>query len=178
MNDETLVKECVSGNARAQRMLFDRYSAKMLGVAMRYIRDKERAEDVLQDAFIKVFKNLDRFKHDGSLEGWIRRIVVNTALDQLRKNKKRQGDLELDDSFIEITTNNFTEERLQAESLMKLVQELPEGYRTVFNMFAIEGYSHKEIAKKLGVTENTSKSQYSRAKTALREILKRLNIER
>lgn len=178
MNDETLVKECVSGNARAQRMLFDRYSAKMLGVAMRYIRDKERAEDVLQDAFIKVFKNLERFKHDGSLEGWIRRIVVNTALDQLRKNKKRQGDLELDDSFIEITTNNFTEERLQAESLMKLVQELPEGYRTVFNMFAIEGYSHKEIAKKLGVTENTSKSQYSRAKTALREILKRLNIER
>ena len=178
MNDETLVKECVSGKAKAQRMLFDRYSAKMLGVAIRYIKDKERAEDVLQDAFIKVFKNLDRFKHDGSLEGWIRRIVVNTALDQLRKNKKRQGDIELDNSFLEITTNNFTEERLQAESLMKLVQALPDGYRTVFNMFAIEGYSHKEIAKKLGITENTSKSQYSRAKTALREILNKLNIER
>lgn len=178
MNDETLVKECVSGNARAQRLLFDRFSAKMLGVAMRYINDKERAEDVLQDAFIKVFKHLNRFKNDGSLEGWIRRIVVNTALDQLRKNKKRQSDIALDDSFIEITTNNFTEERLQAESLMKIVQELPDGYRTVFNMFAIEGYSHKEIAKKLGITENTSKSQYSRAKSVLREILNKLNIER
>lgn len=178
MNDETLVKECVSGNARSQRLLFDRFSAKMLGVAMRYINDKERAEDVLQDAFIKVFKHLNRFKNDGSLEGWIRRIVVNTALDQLRKNKKRQSDIALDDSFIEITTNNFTEERLQAESLMKIVQELPDGYRTVFNMFAIEGYSHKEIAKKLGITENTSKSQYSRAKSVLREILNKLNIER
>lgn len=178
MNDEMLVKECVSGNARAQRLLFDRFSAKMLGVAMRYINDKERAEDVLQDAFIKVFKHLNRFKYDGSLEGWIRRIVVNTALDQLRKNKKRQSDIALDDSFIEITTNNFTEERLQAESLMKIVQELPDGYRTVFNMFAIEGYSHKEIAKKLGITENTSKSQYSRAKSVLREILNKLNIER
>tara|TARA_B100000508_G_scaffold141092_1_gene146442 strand:+ start:108270 stop:108806 length:537 start_codon:yes stop_codon:yes gene_type:complete len=178
MNDETLVKECVSGNAKAQRLLFDRFSAKMLGVAIRYIKDKERAEDVLQDAFIKVFKNLKKFKHDGSLEGWIRRIVVNTALDQLRKNKKRQGDLELDDSFIEITTNSFTEEQLQAESLMKIVQSLPDGYRTVFNLFAIEGYSHKEIAEKLNITENTSKSQYSRAKSALREILNKLNIER
>ena len=178
MNDETLVKECVSGNANAQRLLFDRYSAKMLGVAIRYIKDKERAEDVLQDAFIKVFKNLKKFKHDGSLEGWIRRIVVNTALDQLRKNKKRQGDVELDDSFLELTTNNFTEERLQAESLMKIVQQLPDGYRTVFNLFAIEGYSHKEIAKKLNITENTSKSQYSRAKSVLREILNKLNIER
>lgn len=178
MNNETLVKECVSGNAKAQRMLFDRFSAKMLGVAIRYIKDKERAEDVLQDAFIKVFKNLKKFKHDGSLEGWIRRIVVNTALDQLRKNKKRQGDLELDDSFVEITTNNFTEERLQAESLIKIVQQLPDGYRTVFNLFAIEGYSHKEIAKKLNISENTSKSQYSRAKTVLREILNKLNIER
>ncbi len=178
MNDETLVDECVSGNAKAQRMLFERYSAKMLGVAIRYIKDKERAEDVLQDAFIKVFKNLKKFKHDGSLEGWIRRIVVNTALDQLRKNKKRQSNVELDDSFFELASDSFTEERLQAESLLNIVQQLPEGYRTVFNLFAIEGYSHKEIAKKLNISENTSKSQYSRAKSVLRDVLKRLNIER
>lgn len=178
MNDETLVDECVSGNAKAQRMLFERYSAKMLGVAIRYIKDKERTEDVLQDAFIKVFKNLKKFKHDGSLEGWIRRIVVNTALDQLRKNKKRQSNVELDDSFFELATDSFTEERLQAESLLNLVQQLPEGYRTVFNLFAIEGYSHKEIAKKLNISENTSKSQYSRAKSVLRDVLKKLNIER
>jgi RNA polymerase sigma-70 factor (ECF subfamily) len=178
MNDETLVSECVSGNEKAQRLLFDRYSGKMLGVSMRYINDKERAKDVLQDAFIKVFKNLKKFKNDGSLEGWIRRIVVNTALDQIRKNKKRQSDVELDNSFLELTTNNFTEERLQAESLMKIVQDLPDGYRTIFNLFAIEGYSHKEIAKKLNISENTSKSQYSRAKSVLREILNKLNIER
>lgn len=178
MNDETLVNECVSGNAKAQRLLFERFSAKMLGVAIRYIKDKERAEDVLQDAFIKVFKNLKKFKYDGSLEGWIRRIVVNTALDQLRKNKKQQGNIELDDSFIEITSNSFTEEKLEAESLLRIVQQLPEGYRTVFNLFAIEGYSHKEIAKKLNISENTSKSQYSRAKSVLREILNKLNIER
>jgi RNA polymerase sigma-70 factor (ECF subfamily) len=145
---------------------------------MRYINDKERAKDVLQDAFIKVFKNLKKFKNDSSLEGWIRRIVVNTALDQIRKNKKRQSDVELDNSFLELTTNNFTEERLQAESLMKIVQDLPDGYRTIFNLFAIEGYSHKEIAKKLNISENTSKSQYSRAKSVLREILNKLNIER
>jgi RNA polymerase sigma-70 factor (ECF subfamily) len=178
MNDETLVDECVSGNAKAQRMLFERYSAKMLGVAIRYIKDKERAEDVLQDAFIKVFKNVKKFKHDGSLEGWIRRIVVNTALDQLRKNKKRQSNVELDDSFFELATDSFTVERLQAESLLNLVQQLPEGYRTVFNLFAIEGYSHKEIAEKLSISENTSKSQYSRAKSVLRDVLKKLNIER
>jgi RNA polymerase sigma-70 factor (ECF subfamily) len=99
-------------------------------------------------------------------------------LDQIRKNKKRQSDVELDNSFLELTTNNFTEERLQAESLMKIVQDLPDGYRTIFNLFAIEGYSHKEIAKKLNISENTSKSQYSRAKSVLREILNKLNIER
>jgi RNA polymerase sigma-70 factor (ECF subfamily) len=178
MDDETLVNECISGNEKAQRLLFDRFSGKMLGVSMRYINDKERANDVIQDAFIKVFKNLKKFNNDGSFEGWIRRIVVNTALDELRKLKKRQNDVELDDSFVQISVSNFTEERLQAESLLKLVQNLPDGYRTVFNLFAIEGYSHKEIAKKLNISENTSKSQYSRARTAMKEILKKLEIER
>ena len=179
MNDETLVKECVSGNVKAQRQLFDRFAPKMLGVVMRYINDKERAEDVLQDSFIKVFKNLYKFEHSGSLEGWIRRIMVNTALDQIRKNKKRQNNVELDDDgYFELKHESNAEEILQAESLLKLVQSLPEGYRTVFNLFAIEGYSHKEIAKELGITENTSKSQYSRAKSTLRELLKKYKIER
>jgi RNA polymerase sigma-70 factor (ECF subfamily) len=178
MDDETLVNECIDGNEKAQRLLFDRFSGKMLGVSMRYINDKEHAQDVLQDAFIKVFKNLKRFNKEGSFEGWIRRIVVNTALDELRKMKKRRNDIELDDSFVQVSFNNFTEERLQAESLLKLVQGLPDGYRTVFNLFAIEGYSHKEIAEKLNISENTSKSQYSRARTAMKEILKKLEIER
>src|SRR5690554_4635266 len=105
MDDEILVQKCVSGNAEAQRELFNRFSPLMLGVAIRYIKDKERAEDVLQDGFIKVFKNLYRFEHRGSLEGWIRRIIVNTALDQIRKNKKRQNNLQLDDSNFEIKVN-------------------------------------------------------------------------
>lgn len=179
MNDETLVKECVSGDTKAQRLLFDRFAPKMLGVVMRYINDKERAEDVLQDSFIKVFKSIHKFEHSGSLEGWIRRIMVNTALDQIRKNKKRQKNVELDDEgFFELKHESNAEEILQAESLMKLVQSLPEGYRTVFNLFAIEGYSHKEIAEELGITENTSKSQYSRAKSTLRELLIKYKIER
>src|SRR5210317_1205660 len=109
MDDETLVNECISGNEKAQRLLFDRFSSKMLGVSMRYINDKEHAKDVLQDAFIKVFKNLKKFNNDGSFEGWIRRIVVNTALDELRKMKKTQNDVELDDSFVQLSFNNFTE---------------------------------------------------------------------
>lgn len=179
MNDETLVKECVSGKSKAQRLLFDRYAPKMLGAVMRYINDKERAEDVLQDGFIKVFKNIHKFEHSGSLEGWIRRIMVNTALDQIRKNKKRQKNVELDDDgFFELKQESKAEEILQAESLLKLVQSLPEGYRTVFNLFAIEGYTHKEIAEELGISENTSKSQYSRAKSTLRELLIKYKIER
>jgi len=178
MDDETLVQKCISGNADAQRELFDRFSPLMLGVAMRYIKDKERAEDVLQDGFIKVFKNIYRFEHKGSLEGWIRRIIVNTALDQLRKYKKEQTNIELDDVSFELVQKSDAEERLQAEVLMEIIQQLPDGYRIVFNMFAIEGYSHKEIADELNITESTSKSQYSRAKSVLRKTLKKYNIER
>ncbi|PKR82089.1 RNA polymerase subunit sigma-70 [Brumimicrobium salinarum] len=178
MDDKTLVQKCISGNAKAQRELFNRFSPLMLGVAMRYIKDKERAEDILQDGFIKVYKNIHRFEHKGSLEGWIRRIVVNTALDHIRKYKKEQTNIELDDSPLEIVQKSDAEERLQAEVLMKIVQLLPEGYRIVFNMFAIEGYSHKEIAKHLNISESTSKSQYSRAKSVLRKTLKKYKIER
>ncbi|RYM34114.1 sigma-70 family RNA polymerase sigma factor [Brumimicrobium glaciale] len=178
MDDETLVQKCVSGNGEAQRELFDRFSPLMLGVAMRYIKDKERSEDVLQDGFIKVYKNLHRFEHKGSLEGWIRRIIVNTALDQLRKNKKNINDLHLDDSNFEIVQKSDAIGILEAEILMEIIQQLPDGYRVVFNMFAIEGYSHKEIAEALKISESTSKSQYSRAKSVLRKTLKKYNIER
>lgn len=178
MDDEILVQKCVSGNGEAQRELFNRFSPLMLGVAMRYIKDKERAEDVIQDGFIKVYKNLYRFEHKGSLEGWIRRIVVNTALDQLRKNKKNINDLHLDDSKFEIVQKSEAIGILETEILMDIVQQLPDGYRVVFNMFAIEGYTHKEIAKSLKISESTSKSQYSRAKSVLRKTLKKYNIER
>lgn len=178
MDEGTLVDRCKAGDQEAQRELFNRFSPLMLGVAMRYINDKERAEDVLQDGFIKVFKNIHRFEHRGSLEGWIRRIIVNTALDQIRKNKKTQRDIELDNSLIEVVQKSEVESQMQAAFLMQVVQQLPEGYRIVFNLFAIEGYSHKEIADELGVSESTSKSQYSRARAYLRKVLKEYGIER
>lgn len=179
MDDETLVEECVSGNAKAQRLLFDRFSPRMMGAILRYISDRERAEDVLQDGFIKVFNNIHKFENNGSLEGWIRRIMINTALDQIRKDKKRQRDVEIDSmDYFELKQNSKSEGILEAESLLELVQSLPDGYRTVFNLLAIEGYSHKEIAEELNISENTSKSQYSRARSALQELLNKYKIER
>ena len=171
MDDTTLVIECVKGNVRAQQKLFDKFARKMLGVCLRYSKNMEQAEDVLQDGFVKVYSKLKDFKMEGSLEGWIRRIMVNTALDQIRKNGKLLGDTNIDDVGYKIENNAFVFEGLVAEDLMKLVQSMPTGYKVVFNMFAIEGYTHFEIAKTLGISENTSKSQYSRARAYLREKL-------
>ena len=173
MDDITLVNECVKGNARAQRMLFDKFAGKMMTVCLRYAKNTDQAEDVLQDGFVKVFMKLSDFKKEGSLEGWIRRIMVNTALDQIRKEVKFRGDLDIEDVGYKLENNAFIEEEMMAEDLMKLVRAMPDGYRIVFNMFAIEGYSHAEIAATLGVTENTSKSQYSRARAYLRERLEK-----
>jgi RNA polymerase sigma factor (sigma-70 family) len=173
MDDTSLVIECVKGNSRAQRMLFERFSKKMLGVCLRYAKSTEQAEDVLQDGFIKVFSKLNDFKHDGSLEGWIRRIMVNTSLDQIRKENKLLGNTSLDNVDYKLQNNAFVLENLAAKDLMKMVQSMPVGYKVVFNMFAIEGYSHKEISEHLGISENTSKSQYSRARAYLRERLEK-----
>jgi RNA polymerase sigma-70 factor (ECF subfamily) len=173
MDDTSLVIECVKGDSRAQRMLFERFSKKMLGVCMRYAKSTEQAEDVLQDGFIKVFSKLNDFKHDGSLEGWIRRIMVNTSLDQIRKENKLLGNTSLDNVDYKLQNNAFVLENLAAKDLMKMVQAMPVGYKVVFNMFAIEGYSHKEISEHLGISENTSKSQYSRARAYLRERLEK-----
>jgi RNA polymerase sigma factor (sigma-70 family) len=171
MDDTTLVIECVKGNIRAQQMLFDKFARKMLGVCLRYAKNTEQAEDVLQDGFIKVYSKLKDFKMEGSLEGWIRRIMVNTALDQIRKNGKMLGDTNIDDVGYKIENSSYIFEGLIAEDLMKLVQAMPTGYKVVFNMFAIEGYTHFEIAETLGISENTSKSQYSRARSYLRDKL-------
>ncbi len=169
MDDTTLVIECVKGNPRAQRMLFDRFSSKMLGVCLRYAKDSEQADDILQDGFVKVFTKLKDFKNEGSLEGWIRRVMVNTALDQIRKNGKTLGDVSVDDVQYKIENNDHIAEQLMAEDLLKLINSMPDGYKVVFNMFAIEGYTHNEIADTLGISESTSKSQYSRARAYLRE---------
>lgn len=178
MKESALVKKCIDGDQKAQRALFEMYAPKMLGVCLRYAKNQEQAEDVLQDGFIKVFNNLSKYSGSGSLEGWVRRIMVNTSLDQIRKEVKFQDNLDFDEVDFKIETNSYIMEGLMAEDLLQLINNMPDGYKTVFNLFAIEGYSHKEIAKELSITENTSKSQYSRARAFLQQKLKELGIER
>ncbi|MDX2359527.1 MAG: RNA polymerase sigma factor [Crocinitomicaceae bacterium] len=177
MNDAEIVKNCLRGDPKAQRALFDKFAPKMLGVCRRYAKSTEQAEDVLQDAFIKVFTKLNLYK-GGSLEGWIRRIMVNTSLDQIRKEVKLQDNITMDQVDYKIEQQAHILEGLMAEDLLKLINEMPSGYKAVFNMFAIEGYSHKEIAEQMNISENTSKSQYSRARAFLKTKLEELGIER
>jgi len=178
MDDNALVKNCIEGDPRAQRALFEKFAPKMLGVCIRYTRNTEQAEDVLQDGFVKVFTKLNHYKGGGSLEGWVRRIMVNTALDQIRKNVKFQDNVAMDQVDYKIEQQGFILEGLMEEDLLKIINEMPTGYKTVFNMFAIEGYSHKEIAEQMGISENTSKSQYSRARAFLKTKLEEQGIER
>jgi RNA polymerase sigma factor (sigma-70 family) len=168
MDDAQLVKECLKGNPKAQKTLFDRFAPKMFVVSLRYFKQRSQAEDALQDALIKVFVKLSEFKNEGVLEGWVRRIVVNTCLDHIRKNLKFQSDVSMGDVEYKIEQQEFTVENLMANDLIKLIQTMPEGYKVVFNLFAIEGYSHQEIAATLGISESTSKSQYLRARGYLK----------
>ncbi|MCC5944849.1 MAG: RNA polymerase sigma factor [Bernardetiaceae bacterium] len=164
-----LLDACLSGKRGSERALYEHFADKMLAVAMRYIGNRFEAEDVLLTAFMKIFDNLNTFKKEGSFEGWIRRIVTNEALGYLRKNRKV--------FFEEIDVADYNEQftppttKMEAEDLMQLVRALPVGYRTVFNLYAIEGYSHQEIAEQLGINENTSKSQLSRARKLLQKYL-------
>jgi RNA polymerase sigma factor (sigma-70 family) len=178
MDEITLAKNCIEGDQRAQQKLFEMYAPKMMGVCLRYMKDQAQAEDVLQDGFVKVFTKLEKYTGNGSLEGWVRRIMVNTALDELRKNNKFKTNVSMDDVDYKVESDTDAMASLLEEDLLKLIQEMPDGYKTVFNLFAIEGFSHKEIAEKLGVSENTSKSQYSRAKAYLRTKVEELEIGR
>jgi len=177
MTDQDLIKECIDNNPKAQKELYDRFASKMMGVSYRYASSQEEAKDILQDAFIKVFGRIGSFKKEGSLEGWIRRIVVNTALDNIRKRKKDKQNVSLTEAEHLASNKDYIIENLSAEDLLQMLKTIPIGYRTVFNLYAIEGYSHKEIADSLGITENTSKSQYSRAKAFLRNLLEQYEID-
>lgn len=176
MTEEQLVQACISGHADAYKKFYDLFAKRMMGVCLRYTTNADEAQDILQDGFIKVFNKLPEFVNKGSLDGWVRRIMVNTALDQYRKNKKYQKDIEIDTYSYKLEDQDFIIESINATDLLKIIQTIPEGYRVVFNLFAIEGYTHKEIADELGVTESTSKSQYSRAKKMLRKLLVQNNI--
>ena len=172
MTDEELVSGCISKNPSAQKLLFERFSRKMMGVCLRYADRGEEAEDMLQNGFIRVFDKIETFRGSGSLEGWIRKIVVNESLTYLRKNKAMRLNVDIDDAKYMIPGNSHVGENMNEKDLLKMIQQLPIGFRTVFNMYAIEGYSHKEIAEQLGISEGTSKSQYSRARAHLQNMLR------
>jgi RNA polymerase sigma factor (sigma-70 family) len=168
--EDELIKGCLKREGHAQQALYDQYSSKMYALCYRYVRHAMEAEDVLVMAFTKIFDRIEQFKGDGSFEGWIRRIMVNEALTHLRKSRAMYVETELEQADREPDYDRLSD-HLEAEDLQKMIQELPPGYRLVFNMYAIDGYSHKEIAEQLGISENTSKSQLSRARTFLQKIL-------
>jgi RNA polymerase sigma-70 factor (ECF subfamily) len=162
---------CIAGDRKSQKELYDTFSAKMFAVCLRYAKNQMDAEDILQDGFVKLFKNLDRFRGEGSFEGWVRRIFVNTAIEHIRKNKIQGTDISdtIENSVRDTESNAL--DNLFEKDLLKTASGLSDGYKTVFSMYAVEGYSHKEIADQLGITESTSKSQFSRAKAILRSLL-------
>lgn len=164
----------MKNNRKAQAELFGRFSPKMLSVCRRYTNSKEEAEEVLSNGFVKVFRKLDQFQKAGSFEGWIRRIMVNEALNYLKI--KRNFMLVADEEEPEGTEAAPTD--LEVEDLMRLIGLLPEGYKLVFNMYAIEGFKHKEIAESLGITESTSKSQLRKARLLLQKMLNQQSDER
>lgn len=175
MTEHDLVAGCIQGNAKCQQALFQRFAGKMLVVCMRYSRHQMEAEDMLQDAFIKIFEHLDQFQSKGSLEGWIRRIVVNTALKTFDRKSVSQEQIGIDPTWDSPDPEPIGDLQLHAEDLLQLIRQLPDGYRVVFNLYAIEGYSHQEIAEMLGIQESTSRSQLVKARKYLQTQLNELH---
>lgn len=172
---DDLLEGCKRADRRTQELLYKVLASKMLGVCIRYAKDRFEAEDILQTAFVKVFQKVNEFRGDGSFEGWIRRIMVNTAIETYRKNQRMMNVVDIDEVYDEPQVT-FDMNGLEVRDLMNLIQQLSAGYKLVFNLYAIEGYSHKEIANQLGITEGASKSQLSRARSILKEKL--MKIER
>jgi RNA polymerase sigma-70 factor (ECF subfamily) len=172
-----LIDGCLAGNKASERKLFETFYGKMLGVSMRYTNDSDQAKDILQDGFIKVFDKLGKFNRKGSLEGWIRRIVVNTAIDSIRKQKRSMtiahSEDKLDDGATDWDDDSVDEEEftLQVNDVMSALTKLSPAYRTVFNLYVVENYSHREIAEKLGISEGTSKSNLAKARKNLKKLL-------
>ncbi len=167
-----LVKGCKAGNAECQRQLYERYVDKMYMVCMRYARDEMEAQDMLQDGFVRVFNKINTFKGEGSLEGWIRRVIVNVAIRHCQNRNRHNQLMSINDVEEKISVPT-SEIDFDYEDLIKMVRSLPDGYQTVFNLYAIEGFSHKEIAAKLGISEGTSKSQVARARQQLTRMVNR-----
>lgn len=176
MTEEMLLQGCLKNDASAQQELYYRFSPKMLSVCYRYAKAREDAEDMLQEGFIKVFSQIDKYENRGSLEGWILRIIVHTCINHLKRNKKFNDHVDLAFAGNIVIKEDNIPAIIQAKQIVECIRSLPIGYRTVLNLYAIEGYSHKEIATLLDIEESTSRSQYTRAKSMLEEILIKKNI--
>lgn len=172
-NIEDIIKGCVEGKRLAQNELYKKFAPKMYAVCVRYSKDATEAEDVLQDGFVKVFQNIQNFKSEGSFEGWVRKIMVNTALEKFRKKNHLYPVGEIFEVAKDLKHEDV-EHNIHAEELMKVINRLSPGYRMVFNLYAIEGYSHKEIGDQLGISEGTSKSQLARARAVLQDEVEKL----
>lgn len=174
-SEEGLIAACRKGDSKAQRDIYEKYSPAMFAVCRRYVIELQEAEDVLICGFTKAFQKIEQFNGQGSFEGWVRRIIVNESLTYLRRNKSMYLEVEIEKAGREPDYQQL-DNNLEVEDLQKMIDQLPMGYKTVFNLYAIEGFSHKEIAGKLGISENTSKSQLSRARVYLQKLL--LELER
>lgn len=180
-SEEELISGCIKGKRSAQKALYDLYASRMFGICLRYARNRDDAEDMLQEGFIKIYSSMSSFRGQGSFEGWMKRIMVNNALNMLRKNAKAFLFSELNESTYVVPDETENENDLMKlygeippQILMKQIAALPDGYKVVFNLYAIEDYSHKEIGEMLNISENTSKSQLSRARKYLRKRLEEL----
>jgi RNA polymerase sigma-70 factor (ECF subfamily) len=167
MDQQKLVKDCLKGKLQAQRELYELFSKEMLGVCYRYTRSIRDAEDVLQEGFVKVFHHLAQYRNEGDLGAWIRRIMVNTALNYLKRNRKYQQEMFFTEEYLHPVTEENPIVKLQAKEIADLIRQLPQGYQVIFNLHAIEGYSHVEIGEMLGISDGTSRSQYARARNLL-----------
>jgi RNA polymerase sigma factor (sigma-70 family) len=175
MSEQQIIEGCARHERKAQKMLYDKYSRLLLGVCMRYASDKAEAEDILQDSFLKIFFRIKDFSGTGSFTGWLRKVVVNTAITHYHANLKYRYHVEIEEYVsAETGMTGYDENLFTYDELFRVLNELPKGYRIVFNLYAIEGYKHKEIAEMMGIDTNTSKSQYSRAKAVIRDKLERL----
>lgn len=175
LSEPDIIQGCIAGKQLHQQALYHRFASKMFAVCLRYATDYHTAEDLLQEGFIKVFTHIQRFRNEGSFEGWVRRIFINTAIEHYRRSVHLYPIL---DNLANTHTPEVSEEafhKLAADELITMVQTLSPGYRTVFNLYALEGYSHKEISEMLGITEGTSKSQLARARYLLQKKLEEAN---
>ncbi|TVP48801.1 MAG: sigma-70 family RNA polymerase sigma factor [Mongoliibacter sp.] len=166
--EKELLRGCLRAERKAQQQLYEQYSGKFLAICIRYVKDRDLAEDVMIEGFMKIFEKLTQFEEKGSFEGWMKRIIVTQSLLTLRNNKNLNMEVTMD-STLQVADTIYELKHLETAELMELIKELPVGYRTVFNLYAVEGYSHAEIADLLGITESTSKSQLNRARNVLKQ---------